>query len=239
MAQRDRPLHIPYNQVPHGLWTADLTPKAAMLLGWLHSHADNYLSRLSINRIATEFGGGRTSVTRLLSALESAGFVRVDSAPRVKAHVILLSEPWERLARKHVSGEDQDLPHDGTRACPTMGQDLVPPRDNREEQGEEQVEKNTENDVFDDFWALYPRRAGKPAARKALTAALKKANPADIGDGLQRWVRFWAAAKTDPQFIPHPATWLNQERWADMPPPIKQSGASYARQQAERIEQQR
>jgi hypothetical protein len=65
---------------------------------------------------------------------------------------------------------------------------------------------------FEDFWAAYPRKVGKDAARKAWTAAKKRAPIAEIAAGLNaaRW-------PTDAQFIPHPATWLNQGRWQDNP----------------------
>ena len=32
--------------------------------------------------------------------------------------------------------------------------------------------------------------------------------------GLSKWMASW----TDRQFIPYPATWLNQRRWEDEPP---------------------
>lgn len=65
---------------------------------------------------------------------------------------------------------------------------------------------------FEDFWSAYPRKVGKDAARKAWVAAKKRAPVAQIAAGLNtaRW-------PSDPQFIPHPATWLNQGRWQDSP----------------------
>jgi uncharacterized protein YdaU (DUF1376 family) len=65
---------------------------------------------------------------------------------------------------------------------------------------------------FDDFWAAYPRKVGKDAARKAFASALKRASVADIAAGLNaaRW-------PSERQFIPHPATWLNAGRWQDDP----------------------
>lgn len=67
--------------------------------------------------------------------------------------------------------------------------------------------------VFEDFWAIYPRKEGKGAARKALPKALKIVE----ADELLAVVRSFAVrmAGTEPRFIPFPATWLNQERWAD------------------------
>ena len=69
-----QPLDTGYTQVPHGLWTLDIDHGAARLLGWLHSHTPQYLSKLSVNRCEQEFGGGG-SVRRWLAALEQAGFL--------------------------------------------------------------------------------------------------------------------------------------------------------------------
>lgn len=66
---------------------------------------------------------------------------------------------------------------------------------------------------FDAFWAAYPRRVGKEAARKAWAGCLKR--------GVQTWHMIegaqWLAdhPPDDPQFIPHPSTWLNQGRYDD------------------------
>ena len=70
--------------------------------------------------------------------------------------------------------------------------------------------RDMEPEGFTQWWAAYPRKVGKDAARKAYAAALKRAATADLLAGLKR-ARFSA----DPQFIPHPSTWLNAGRWQD------------------------
>jgi hypothetical protein len=49
----------------------------------------------------------------------------------------------------------------------------------------------------------------------------KEQEHSDIMDWLERWKEFWDYSETEPRFIPHPATWLNQERWKDEPPETK------------------
>lgn len=66
---------------------------------------------------------------------------------------------------------------------------------------------------FDQFWALYPRRVAKETARKALEKALKKVDLATILQGVRHYVE--EVKETERQFIAHPATWLNQQRWDD------------------------
>lgn len=68
---------------------------------------------------------------------------------------------------------------------------------------------------FDTFWALYPRRKGKGAARRAWDKAVRIATPETIMGGLEANMADLKAR--EPQYQPHPATWLNQERWEDEP----------------------
>ena len=71
---------------------------------------------------------------------------------------------------------------------------------------------------FDEFWKAYPRKTGKGAALKSW----KKINPSDstaqqIIDSLPAHIASEQWQKDNGQFIPHPATWLNQGRWEDEP----------------------
>lgn len=70
---------------------------------------------------------------------------------------------------------------------------------------------------FEEFYRAYPRHVGKGAARKAYATAIKKIS---AGELLTAAGRFAAdVTGKDPKFIPHPATWLNGERWGDDPAP--------------------
>jgi hypothetical protein len=68
---------------------------------------------------------------------------------------------------------------------------------------------------FDDFWKAYPRKIGKGQARKAWKAAAKKAPPGEIVAALAVQAKRWQQEGRSPEYIPHPTTWLNGERWAD------------------------
>ena len=70
-------------------------------------------------------------------------------------------------------------------------------------------------DQFDQFWRAYPRRVGKGAARTKFERALKLTTFETIMAGLHRQLAFYTTREQ--QFIPHPATWLHQERWDDEP----------------------
>lgn len=71
-------------------------------------------------------------------------------------------------------------------------------------------------DRFDVFWRAYPRKSGKGAARRAWM----KIAPSEAL--LQKMLHALTVIKESDQwkkekgqFIPYPATWLNQERWDD------------------------
>jgi hypothetical protein len=87
-------------------------------------------------------------------------------------------------------------------------------------EGKERKEGTCENvgseNLFDKFYEAYPRKVGLQAAVKAFA----KCNPTP--DLVEKMIEAIDAQKQSPQwakdggqFIPHPATWLNQGRWMD------------------------
>jgi hypothetical protein len=71
---------------------------------------------------------------------------------------------------------------------------------------------------FAAFWTAYPRKVDKGHARKAWASALKdETDPRVITAGAEAFAAQCARNRTQQRFIPHPATWLNGERWADQP----------------------
>jgi hypothetical protein len=76
--------------------------------------------------------------------------------------------------------------------------------------------KTKEPTGFDLFWAAYPRRIGKGAARKAWTRIKPDTQlAAKMLETIGKQKRTPQWKKDGGVFIPHPATWLNQERWED------------------------
>ena len=84
---------------------------------------------------------------------------------------------------------------------------------------------------FNLFWDHYPKRVGRGAAEKAWLKAIKDDNAVTIVDALKAY-KF----SEDQQFIPHPATWLNQRRWTDQQEVTqKQTGKISETERAERL----
>lgn len=80
---------------------------------------------------------------------------------------------------------------------------------------------------FDRFWRAYPRKVGKDAARKAF----EKRKPDDgllqaMVSAIERQGLEAKCKRGESQFVPHPATWLNEGRWQDELP-IESSGSSW------------
>lgn len=76
--------------------------------------------------------------------------------------------------------------------------------------------ENKQQEYFSIFWASYPKKVGKGAAEKSWkkikpTKDLleKMLNAIEIAKQSMQW------NKDNGQYIPNPATWLNQKRWED------------------------
>src|SRR5262249_31615853 len=73
--------------------------------------------------------------------------------------------------------------------------------------------------AFAEWWAQYPRKDAKLAAKKAYVAIVAgKHRDPEARATPQQLLAAVEAYKfpSDPQFIKHPATWLNDGSWADL-----------------------
>lgn len=77
-----------------------------------------------------------------------------------------------------------------------------------------QVEKERTEEVFNQFWEVYPKKVAKKAARKAFDKVPASEYPKLVpAVEAQKKSLQWHRDKG--QYIPNPATWLNQGRWDD------------------------
>ena len=67
---------------------------------------------------------------------------------------------------------------------------------------------------FTDFWGMYPRRVAKKDARRAWEK-ISANQHTEIMIAIFEWARIWREENREDSHIPHPATWLNGERWED------------------------
>jgi hypothetical protein len=84
----------------------------------------------------------------------------------------------------------------------------------------------TEPDGFDEFYEAYPRRTGRRKAAQEFAKATKEATPAELVTAAIAFRQACQHNRTEQKFIPHPATWLHQGRWAEAPEVLEDRPAS-------------
>jgi hypothetical protein len=77
-------------------------------------------------------------------------------------------------------------------------------------------------ELFESFWKVYPRKIGKEKCKNWFKSHKPKE---DLVKQMIEAVEQQKKSKqwSDPQYIPHPYTWLNQGRWEDELTPAKDS----------------
>ncbi|MCP4117724.1 MAG: helix-turn-helix domain-containing protein [Desulfobacteraceae bacterium] len=104
---------------------------------------------------------------------------------------------------------------------PSHGEGVLRETESNQQKESTKVLKDTVKTAsFTDFWKLWPRKVAKREAAKAW----KKLSPTELMfvamvANLEAHAN--AGDWSDPQYIPHPATWLNGRRWEDAVHPVK------------------
>ena len=71
------------------------------------------------------------------------------------------------------------------------------------------------DEAFEAFWASFPRKVGKLAAKREWDRI--RPTP-EVVEAMAKALEWQMEQWDDPQYIPHPRTWLHQGRWMDEPP---------------------
>lgn len=122
------------------------------------------------------------------------------------------------------SGDDN-----GATITPDTGR-LLRPKNHPEEPS-----KETPGD-FDLFWKIYPRKAGKEAARRAFEKAIRITDVKEILKGAEN---YRSDPNRHPSYTAHASTWLNGGRWADEPLPPREMSPEEKRKQDLEIAQRK
>lgn len=130
---------------------------------------------------------GRLYSERLSSCLKEAVDYR-------KQQTDLANRRW------HKHGKTKAMPRHMPRQC-------------SESESESESYSDTE---FDTFWSKYPKKKGKKAALKAWGKATDKPKIEVILKAIDEQKRSKDWNKEHGQFIPEPATWINNGRWDDV-----------------------
>ena len=162
-----------------------------------------------MKRIAEKCGMSARQVSNHVTNLQQAGLIstsrrcRDDHKYSTYLYQLNLTSSGSGVPvgqRKSASSGPAEV---GFRAEPSL--------ENR--QLEPSLSSSSVDDGFAEFWAIYPRKVGKGAARKAWNKARKTATTEQIVAGCNLYASL--RRKQDPQYTAHPATWLNAERWLD------------------------
>jgi uncharacterized protein YdaU (DUF1376 family) len=141
-----------------------------------------------------------------------------DASGRLQPASQLISQPAGPAGKP--AGKDSSHQPPSPSPSPSPDQTQTPKKEKISERTERapHLDSVEASAGFSAFWAAYPRKVGKDAAFRAFQ---KHAPTAALVDTMlraltrQRQTVQWQ--KDDGQFIPHPATWLNQGRWQDEP----------------------
>jgi len=68
--------------------------------------------------------------------------------------------------------------------------------------------------TFQDFYSLYPRKMARKDAERAWNR-LTPTQQAECLEALPNYLKYWKIKETQKDYIPYPASFLNQERWTD------------------------
>jgi uncharacterized protein YdaU (DUF1376 family) len=165
--------------------------------------------------IAGHLGCSVRMVSKIIDGLVEAGKLVVSDNHVTNKRADKVIEETRKYRDKQAEiaslpRKNNDLPQPKSSQSESYTERKNPLTPKGEREGEGLVERQ-----FEAFWAAYPKKRAKADARKAFLKALKRATVQDIAKGLKRdkvsadWV------KSDGQFIPYPASWLNAARWED------------------------
>lgn len=73
----------------------------------------------------------------------------------------------------------------------------------------------TKDKYFEIFWKAYPRKVGKKYAKQVWDRKIKLEQIGAVLEGLEAYKTSLEWLKDGGQYIPHPSTFLNGERWED------------------------
>ncbi len=206
------PMDGNFTMVPNSLIRNDeLPPMAKMLLIYLLSHKIGY--QILDEQIMRESGLGRAALRTARKQLEGLGFIDL---VRVRhADMSLGGYRYElQDARGWFSTVAQSTVAHSTVANPPDNRKLIP---NKTKVKKNKLE-NTSESPFNEFWAVYPKTADKPAAVRAFEKAMKRVSLETLLDGARR---YRDDPNRDAAFTKNPATWLNADAWDNPPEPAR------------------
>jgi len=198
--------------MPEWVIELDISHTAFRLYAVLARYADNVTHQAfpSLDTLAERLSCSEKTVRRAIDDLVEHGAITKHNRGRYNSNLytVMISPP----EGTNMSSEGTKVSDEGTKMSQRVDKNVQVTITTQLEP-EELEPLNDINEQFNQFWAIYPRKKGKGQARKAFEKALEKTDIATILDGVAAYITY--GDMDDPQFIAHPSTWLNGERWED------------------------
>jgi hypothetical protein len=186
-----------------------LPSREKLVLLMAANYADEYGKCWPSNgRLMSDTGMTKNTITAAFRELESRGLLRIEHR---SVEGVSLSNMYHLKLSAGGSADDRG----GSNLGVGVGQEMTGGRS--ADDPKPIIEPITKDSIvgFEKFWLACPRRIGKEAARKAYEKARKTTSDSELLEGIRRYAA--TRAGQDEQYTVHPATWLNQGRWADEP----------------------
>jgi len=197
--------------IPEWILDSGISDKAIRLYCVLARYADNETHRAFPSRetLAKRMGCHAKSVDRAASELLKIGAVTKKQRHNSSlVYTLMMSR-----------GVDNDVQGVATPVSKGVDTDVHLTRTTELEPVERESLKKKASDseqLFVQWWADYPRKEGKGAARKEFDKALKKISLDVLIASAQS---YRDDPNREPRFTVQPARWLREERWEDGPLP--------------------
>ena len=153
------------------------------------------------------------TISTSISNLQKCGYIYISIEENYKRKIYIVplkenlkgvSKKFEGGIKKNLKGVSKKFEDNNTSTNNTLNN-----------KNEYKNNANALDDGFELFWNEYPKHKGKPVAEKAFNKAIKKIDIDTMLEAIRKQKQSAQWKKENGQYIPYPATWLNQERWAD------------------------
>ena len=195
--------------------------EAKGVLAYLLSKPDGWL--IHQEHLSRVGGIGRHKIMRIFSELRKAGYIAYKK-PRNEfgqvegTEIVLCETPRQSVAKPECGiNRESENPTLG-KPAPLVNLDSLVNLDEEKKLNPDvkdtRASKSATPDGFDAFWSAYPRKKNRAAAIKAFKRITPDLLPTLFAD-IEARIRVGDWRLDMQEFIPHPATYLNGERWTD------------------------
>lgn len=208
---------IPFTQVANSvLLDTNLSLKAKGLFAYLYSKPIGW--DFSHLRMAEELKESKNTILSIIQELEQAGYLLRKRQSNGRVVYQLSFEPhtknWEEgekaSTQKCHSGKIGDISNKYN------NNNIISNNNNISDSNNINKIINTEKVPFDSFWSIYPKKRGsKKLAESKWNKLPKQVQENIIKNVTARKEKDVQWLKDNGQFIPHPSTFLNQDRYLE------------------------